>query len=110
MSVYWGRPTPRRLALVVALADVRFRSHCGLKSDSAPGPKSAILLWIGSMDAIDADHGDCGIGCLRHGVLPRLWRPLPASLAGGAGARPDHPINRHLSLVMLVEKRIFGGQ
>jgi hypothetical protein len=23
---------------------------------------------------------------------PRLWRPLPASLAGGAGARPDHPI------------------
>src|SRR5262249_10806267 len=26
---------------------------------------------------------------------PRLWRPLPASLAGGAGARPDHPITRH---------------
>ena len=24
---------------------------------------------------------------------PCLWRPLPASLAGGAGARPDHPIN-----------------
>ena len=23
---------------------------------------------------------------------PRLWRPLPASLAGGAGARPDHTI------------------
>jgi hypothetical protein len=21
-----------------------------------------------------------------------LWRPLPASLAGGAGARPDHPM------------------
>src|SRR6266487_5300396 len=21
------------------------------------------------------------------------WRPLPASLAGGAGAQPDHPIN-----------------
>src|SRR5467141_4807007 len=26
---------------------------------------------------------------------PCLWRPLPASLAGGAGARPDHPINGH---------------
>src|SRR3981189_3070201 len=26
---------------------------------------------------------------------PCLWRPLPASLAGGAGARPDHPIRRH---------------
>src|SRR6266478_5271417 len=25
---------------------------------------------------------------------PCLWRPLPASLAGGAGARPDHPISR----------------
>src|ERR1700676_3879719 len=25
---------------------------------------------------------------------PCLWRPLPASLAGGAGARPDYPINR----------------
>src|SRR6266536_5938358 len=23
---------------------------------------------------------------------PCLWRPLPASVAGGAGARPDHPI------------------
>ncbi len=25
---------------------------------------------------------------------PCLWCPLPASLAGGAGARPDHPISR----------------
>src|SRR6516165_1597452 len=25
---------------------------------------------------------------------PCLWRPLPASLAGRAGARPDHPISR----------------
>jgi hypothetical protein len=22
---------------------------------------------------------------------PRRWRPCPASIAGGAGARPDHP-------------------
>src|SRR5262249_47220711 len=26
---------------------------------------------------------------------PRLWRPLPASPAGGAGARSDHPISGH---------------
>jgi len=26
---------------------------------------------------------------------PCLWRPFPASLAGGAGARPDHPISGH---------------
>src|ERR1700675_942391 len=26
---------------------------------------------------------------------PCLWCPLPASLAGGAGARPDHPISCH---------------
>src|SRR5271166_5278495 len=26
---------------------------------------------------------------------PCLWRPLPASIAGRAGARPDHPIIRH---------------
>jgi hypothetical protein len=29
---------------------------------------------------------------LRHGVL---LCPLPASIAGGAGARPDHPISGH---------------
>src|SRR5258708_24818933 len=27
------------------------------------------------------------------GRAPCLWRTLPASLAGGAGVRPDHPIN-----------------
>jgi hypothetical protein len=32
---------------------------------------------------IDADHGDRGIGCLRHGVLLVFGAPLPASLAGG---------------------------
>ena len=29
---------------------------------------------------------------------PRRWRPLPASLAGGAQARPDHPIPRRTDL------------
>jgi putative tryptophan/tyrosine transport system substrate-binding protein len=28
---------------------------------------------------------------------PCLWRPLPASIAGRAGARPDHPISGHKS-------------
>ena len=30
---------------------------------------------------------------LRHRRAPRLWRTLPASNTGGAGARPDHPIS-----------------
>ena len=38
---------------------------------------------------IDADHGDRGIGCLRHGVLLVFGAPCQPSLAG---ARPDHPI------------------
>ena len=42
---------------------------------------------------IDADHGDRGIGCLRHGVLLVFGAPCQHSIAGGAGARPDHPIN-----------------
>jgi hypothetical protein len=44
---------------------------------------------------IDADHGDFAVEFLRHGVLLCLRCPLPALLAGGAGARPDHPILRH---------------
>src|SRR5229473_2080343 len=49
--------------------------------------------WI--LADIDADHGDRGIGCLGHGVLLVFGAPCPASLAGGAGARPDHPISGH---------------
>src|SRR6476469_335488 len=41
---------------------------------------------------IDTNHGNCSVHCLGHGVLLVLT-PLPASIAGGAGARPDHPIN-----------------
>src|SRR5438128_3744995 len=40
---------------------------------------------------IDADHGDRGIGCLRHGVLLVL-APL-ANLSRGAEARSDHSIS-----------------
>src|SRR4029077_3665992 len=42
---------------------------------------------------IDADHGDCAVvGLLRHGVLLVFAAPGAASITGGAGARPDHPI------------------
>ena len=39
---------------------------------------------------IDTNHGNCSVQCLGHGVLLVL-APLPS--AGGAGARPDDPIN-----------------
>jgi ABC-type uncharacterized transport system substrate-binding protein len=41
----------------------------------------------------NADYGHRSAEILRHGVLLVLWRPLPASIAGGAGARPDHSIS-----------------
>jgi CheY-like chemotaxis protein len=43
---------------------------------------------------INADHGNCAVEALGHGVLLCLWRPLP-DVAGGAGARPDHSISGH---------------
>src|SRR5215831_5642165 len=42
---------------------------------------------------IDADHRDCAIGLLRHGVLLVFAAPGSVSITGGAGARPDHPIS-----------------
>jgi hypothetical protein len=44
---------------------------------------------------IDTDHGDCALELLGHGVLLVFGTPSPHSIAGGAGARPDHPINGH---------------
>lgn len=44
---------------------------------------------------IDANHGDRGIGYLRHGVLRLFGAPCQLRLLVGAGARPDHPINGH---------------
>ena len=51
---------------------------------------------------IDADHGDRSIGCLRHGVLLVCGAPCQL-IAGGAGARPDHPISgpRAVNIVRL---------
>jgi hypothetical protein len=40
---------------------------------------------------IDADHGDCATRFLRR--APCLHCPEPASITGGAGARPDLPIS-----------------
>jgi hypothetical protein len=42
---------------------------------------------------IDADHSDCALELLGHGVLLSL-APLPSTIAGWAG-RPDHPISGH---------------
>jgi len=42
---------------------------------------------------IDADHGDRGIGCLRHGVLLVFGAPCQLALAGGGrehGRGPSH--------------------
>ena len=41
---------------------------------------------------IYADHGDCAVEALGHGVLLCLWSPLPdSSLAGGRStAGPSH--------------------
>src|SRR6202035_3271899 len=43
---------------------------------------------------IDADHGDCALQLLGHGVLLVFGAPSQHPIAGGAGARPDHPISR----------------
>src|SRR6516165_7881216 len=48
---------------------------------------------------IDADYGDFAIEFLGHGMLLCLRCPLPSNLcAGGAGARPDHPISGHQAM------------
>ena len=42
---------------------------------------------------IDADYGNRPAEIFSETwCAPRLWRPLLASIAGGAGARPDHSI------------------
>src|SRR6202008_4569814 len=43
---------------------------------------------------IDTDYGDCVVEIVRHSVLLVSGAPLPASIADGAGARPDHSISR----------------
>src|SRR5215831_15333323 len=40
---------------------------------------------------IDADHGDCAVGLLRHGVL-LVFAALSSSITGGAGAARTIPL------------------
>src|SRR5208337_15834 len=42
---------------------------------------------------IDADHGDCALELLGHGVLLVSGAPSQHPTVGGTGARPDHPIS-----------------
>src|SRR5215831_11012459 len=42
---------------------------------------------------IDADHSDCAVGFLRHGVLLVFAAPSQFLSLAEAGARPDHPIS-----------------
>src|SRR6267378_4428796 len=51
---------------------------------------------------IDADHGDCALQLLGHGVLLVFGAPSQHPIAGGAGARPDHPISGHAQTVGLL--------
>src|ERR1700690_764827 len=78
-AVYWRAALPLGHATIFAAAQWR-RAHRGARGGTS----------------------SCRYRCrsrrLRYWVsetwrAPCLWRPLPASLAGGAGARPDHPIN-----------------
>ena len=52
---------------------------------------------------IDADHGACALELLGHGVLLVFGAPSQHSIAGRAGARPDHPIIGHYA-------RWFGAE
>ena len=44
---------------------------------------------------INADCGNRSAEIFETWRAPCLWCPLPASIAGGAGARPDHSISGH---------------
>src|SRR5262245_23897024 len=44
------------------------------------------VVAIGGIAAVITELSSCGMAC------SSSLAPLPASLAGGAGARPDHPI------------------
>jgi hypothetical protein len=51
---------------------------------SAIAPRSCVADEVERIFVdIDADRGDRGLGLLRHGGAPRLWRPLPASDTSG---------------------------
>jgi hypothetical protein len=54
---------------------------------------------------INADHGNCAVEVLGHGVLlcaPLSLEPLARFVTGGAGARPDHPMSGHERVRLLL--------
>ena len=60
---------------------------------------------------IDTDHGNRS--CAVAGIVCSLsGRPLPASIAGGAGARPDHPISGCIVRPCVARRfrRVGGGR
>jgi hypothetical protein len=52
---------------------------------------------------IDADDDDRGTQFLGYGVLLSFGAPGQHDLAGGAGARPDHPISGHRARVEICQ-------
>ena len=54
---------------------------------------------------IDADHGDRGIGCLRHGVLLVVGAPCQLRLLAGQEHGQTNPINRHWETMVSLPSR-----
>ena len=49
---------------------------------------------------IDTNHGDCSVLCLGYGML-LCDAPSQHPIAGGAGARPDHPLRTRSRILAL---------
>ena len=63
---------------------------CALSIDASDTtPAEASLEKLGEY----LTHGNCSVQCLGHGVLLVFGAPSQHPIAGGAGARPGHPIN-----------------
>src|SRR5262249_61089669 len=65
-----------------------------------PQHDRAVLILANDVERVltdvDANHAsDCTVVLAGHGVLLVFAAPCPASLAGRAGARPDHSISGH---------------
>src|SRR6266436_4654397 len=82
-----GDVRPRRLpcrsgkAVLASRASTWPRDHF-CRSTMAPRA-SWPTTWNEFFADIDADHGDCGIGCLRHGVLLVFGAPCQLHLLAG---------------------------
>src|SRR5262249_35811698 len=58
-----------------------------------PQPSSEVAAFRECVSSADRSHHRAGDDWPDPRYAPRLWCPLPVSLAGGAGVRPDHPIS-----------------